>query len=261
MSQIINMLFSGGDMITAILTALAFLIAITVSIVLHELGHGWAALINGDQTAKVAGRLSFNPIVHFDAIGFLMLLFLGFGYAKPVPVNPYNFKHPKKGLIMVSLAGVVINFILAVLFMFVLALMMYLGTQTQVFYASGAEYYVFDFFYTLASYMVIINMNLMLFNLLPLGPLDGLKVLEAFCRRGNKVTEFLRIYGQYILWGLLGLSFISSWFSEIPFFQYIDILGLYLYYARGFIAGGIMSLFTLMFGMGTAFMFFGIPIY
>lgn len=240
----------GNNGIIGMLAVLAMLLAMVIAIVMHELAHGWAALINGDLTAKHAGRLSFNPVVHFDLVGFLMILVVGFGYAKPVPVNPYNFEKPKKGLIMVSLAGVVMNFILAVIFMFVVALMLFLLERVSL--ASDAAYYVFSFFFYFAQYMVVININLMLFNLLPLGPLDGLKLLEGLCQRGNKVTEFLRTYGQYILWGLIGLSVISSYFSEYAaFFEYIDILGYYLYYGRHFIAGGITSLFTMMFGLGT----------
>lgn len=258
MSFIINLVQSGMDGISIILISLAFLLAIMLAIVLHEVGHGWAALINGDRTAKNAGRLSLNPIVHFDPVGFLMLLVVGFGYAKPVPVNTFNFKKPKKGLIMVSLAGVTVNLILAVIFMLVFALILFIGSKVMI--SSDAGYYVYEFFFYFAQFMVMINLNLMLFNLLPLGPLDGLKVLEAFLRRGNKITEFLRTYGQYILWGLIGLSIISSYFSAYAeFFYYLDILGLYITYGRYYIAGGITSLFTMMFGMGSIGFGFFLP--
>ena len=96
-----------------ILTFLIALVAIVLSIMLHEVAHGLVALWNGDDTAKRAGRLNLNPVSHFDPVGFLMLIFLRFGYAKPVPVNPYNFKNRKVGMFTVSVAGVTLNLILA----------------------------------------------------------------------------------------------------------------------------------------------------
>ncbi len=89
------------------------LIAVCISLVLHEVAHGLVAKWNGDYTAKYAGRLSLNPLKHFDLIGFIMMMLIGFGYAKPVPVNPYNFKHYKRGMVTVAIAGVVTNMIIA----------------------------------------------------------------------------------------------------------------------------------------------------
>ena len=259
---IINMiergLANGTDVVIVLLNIFAFLFAITLAIVLHELGHGYAAKWNGDMTAKYEGRLSFNPVVHFDPVGFLMMLFVGFGFAKPVPVNPYNFKKPKRGLIMVSLAGVVVNFVLAVLSMFFFVLLVFVLDNTEIFYSDIGSYF-FEFFITFFQYMILININLMLFNLLPLGVLDGLKVLEAFTSRGNRLTTFLRNYGMYILYGLIGLHILLNYVTPyVPALIYLDILGQYLYYGNSLIAGGITTLFTHMFGMGNfGWEFFG----
>lgn len=88
-------------------------VAIVISIVLHELAHGYVALWNGDATAKVSGRLTVNPLAHFDPFGLVMLLLVRFGYAKPVPVNPDNFRRRKTGMLTVAFAGIVMNLLLA----------------------------------------------------------------------------------------------------------------------------------------------------
>ena len=88
-------------------------VAIVISIVLHELAHGYVALWNGDATAKVSGRLTLNPLAHFDPFGLVMLLLVRFGYAKPVPVNPDNFRRRKTGMLTVAFAGIVMNLLLA----------------------------------------------------------------------------------------------------------------------------------------------------
>ena len=105
-------------------------VAVVISMVLHEIAHGYVALWNGDPTAKVNGRLSLNPLVHFDAIGFIMLMVVGFGYAKPVPVNPGNFKNRKRGIFTVAIAGVVVNIVLAFLSCGFLMLMYFLARIT-----------------------------------------------------------------------------------------------------------------------------------
>ena len=100
----------------SLLETIAFLVALLTALVLHEIAHGLVAYWNGDITAKYYGRLSLNPAKHFDIIGLIMMLFVGFGWAKPVPVNPNNFKNRKVGAFTVSLAGIVTNLILAFLF-------------------------------------------------------------------------------------------------------------------------------------------------
>ena len=204
------------------------LVAVCIAMVLHEVAHGLVAKWNGDFTAKNMGRLSLNPIKHFDLIGFVMMMLVGFGYAKPVPVNPYNFKHYRRGMFTVAIAGVVTNLIIA-FFSTMGFCLMWLALNHAT--SNGVVelcWYVMQFFSVLTS----INLSLVFFNILPIFPLDGFRVVEAFTHRGNKFCAFMRTNGQYILWGLVGLSFIVSAASSrvsLPYwFEYIDVLGTYL---------------------------------
>ncbi|MDE7107606.1 MAG: site-2 protease family protein, partial [Clostridiales bacterium] len=162
------------------------LVAVIISLVLHELAHGLVAKWNGDYTAKYAGRLTLNPIKHIDLIGFIMMMLVGFGYAKPVPVNPTNFKHYRRGLITVAIAGVVVNLIIA----FVGALcycLMNLALNHALFSFAGKAaikvcWYLLRFF----GILVTLNLCLLFFNILPIFPLDGFRVVEALTYRGNR---------------------------------------------------------------------------
>ncbi len=178
------------------ITFLIALAAIVLSIMLHEVAHGLAALWNGDDTAKQAGRLNLNPLSHFDPVGFLMLVFLRFGYAKPVPVNPYNFRNKKVGMFTVSIAGIAVNLTLAFFFF-----PMYVLWRNVAFLNA--------FLY----YMVVINVNLAAFNLLPLYPLDGYRIVNCFIPTTNKVMAFLKKYSRYILIALLILGMVRDVFG------------------------------------------------
>jgi Zn-dependent protease len=159
-----------------LLTALPVLI---FSVVLHEVAHGWMARREGDPTAAMLGRLTLNPIPHLDPVGSvlvpaILLLMPGnfiFGWAKPVPVNPRNFRNYKRGDILVSLAGVAVNFLLAIAFTLVLAAAAW-GMRLMP--AAGATWAVLM---EMARFGILINFVLMLFNLLPIPPLDGSHVM------------------------------------------------------------------------------------
>ncbi len=207
-------------------------IAIMLSIILHELAHGYVALWNGDATAKLYGRLSLDPRKHFDPIGLIMLLLVRFGYAKPVPINPDNFKNRKLGLITVSAAGIILNLILA----FISSAFFLVCINSSVRFV----FYVGIFFY----WMMIINVNLALFNLLPIYPLDGFNLLQSFTREINPITRFLRTYGQYILIILIGLGLIVD-FTGLP--VWVDVLGWYITTVRNFILNGFLSFWGLIF--------------
>ena len=135
--------------------------AVIVATVLHELAHGAVARSFGDPTAQNAGRLTLNPLPHIDPIGALMLLFLGFGWAKPVPVDPRYFKHPYRDMILVALAGPLTNGILAfvIAFLTVVVALRFPGAPTALLQALQDG--------------VVINVSLGLFNLIPIPPLDG----------------------------------------------------------------------------------------
>ncbi len=154
------------DILSLILSIPGLLIALTF----HEFAHGYAAYRMGDNTARYSGRLSLNPLDHLDIWGTLCLLFFHFGWAKPVPINPANFREQKKGIIIVSLAGPFANFLLA----FVCAIV----CKILVRFTNSSE--IALFFYQIFLYAEVMNVGLMVFNLIPIPPLDGSKVLMEF---------------------------------------------------------------------------------
>ena len=150
-----------------LLEILLSVIPALLCITLHELSHGLTALALGDDTARKAGRLTLNPIKHLDPMGLLMMVIFHFGFAKPVPVNMMKFKNPKAGMALTALAGPVSNFIIAVLFLFL----------TGFFYPALFDSAVGN--YAVQMLMITAQLSLMLglFNLIPIPPLDGSKVL------------------------------------------------------------------------------------
>ena len=193
--------------------ALLFLAGAVLSIMLHELAHGYAAIKNGDLTPRLAGRMNLNPVNHFDPIGFGLFLLVGFGWAKPVPVNPYNFHSYRKGLFQVAIAGVLVNFLLA-FFLYPLAAlsrMIYESTYLNLFT------YVYYFFY----FTHLVNLSLCVFNLLPIYPLDGFRILESRLRNINPYIQFMYRYGPFVLIGLLVLV-------NFPSFDILELMRRFL---------------------------------
>jgi len=167
----------------------AWLIAIFYGITVHEFAHAWAASWQGDDTAKSLGRLTLNPLSHIDMMGLLMLVFVGFGWGKPVPVNNINFKNGKTSDNIVSLAGIATNIVSVVIFGIVLKLFLTFGSFS-------GENLLINFLFML----IMINMVLALFNLIPIPPLDGSHVL--FNVLPSKYNEFkynLAKNGPFIL--------------------------------------------------------------
>jgi Zn-dependent protease len=173
------------------------IITLMVAFTIHEFSHAWVAKLSGDDTAQRAGRLSLNPMVHLDVLGTLMLIVAGFGWAKPVPINPYtlNRKSPY-AISMVSAAGPVSNLLLAVLaaLPFRLNLVQYTGA-TSTFFPSLGEF--------LISF-IIINITLFIFNLIPISPLDGEKIIYSFLPPSIAgFMDRIRPYGSLIFLGLI----------------------------------------------------------
>lgn len=172
-------------------------------ITLHELSHGFVAYRLGDTTAKDAGRLTLNPIKHIDIMGLLMMIVFRFGWAKPVPVNMYRFKNPKKGMAVTALAGPACNFLLAGLFLFLYGLLYF---PLAVRGGTVAET-VLQLIYTTAY----LSLSLAVFNLIPIPPLDGSKVLFSLIPDESyfKLMRYER-YGMIILFILIATDILGS---------------------------------------------------
>lgn len=175
--------------------------AILLALTVHEYAHGYVAWRKGDTTAKNAGRLTFNPISHLDLFGTLMILFGPFGWAKPVPVNPYNLDNPKRDLAYVSVAGPVSNILLAAI----------IGILLRFFAAGGMIYKLPPDFVRFLAVAFQINLGLSFFNLLPIPPLDGSKILLSLLP-AEKAQSYLR-YVQHapkIFLGILLLGYVTG---------------------------------------------------
>lgn len=184
----------GLDPVTIALRIPVLLIVITV----HEFAHARMAFHFGDETAYRQGRMNLNPINHLDPIGSLMILLVGFGWAKPVPINPINFNQYRSGLRWVSFAGPMSNLIFGFISLLVFRILLNAGLLTF----GGLEYanLAFDFF----QQLIMINIYLALFNLLPIPPLDGSKILMSFLSDANLgIYRQLERYAPLILLGLI----------------------------------------------------------
>ncbi len=234
----IGILFSSDNMLLNIILFVIVAVAVLFSIILHEVAHGLVAHWCGDDTAKYNGRLSLNPVKHIDPIGAIMILLVGFGYAKPVPVNPNNFRSYRKGCILVSVAGVATNIIIALISGLLYGLFAAL--------AGEAGNVALSFIALLFSYLCMFNCYLCFFNLLPLFPLDGYNLIAALCKRENGFTRFMRRYGQYILFALIIVSVIVARIDAVPF--YFSPLDVYLTYTADYLSGAFIKLGTLIFG-------------
>lgn len=175
-----------------ILSLLLSIPAILIAITFHEYAHGWVAYKLGDPTPKFYGRLTLNPLAHLDPIGTIMLLIFRFGWAKPVPINPNNFNNYRRDTILVSIAGPSANFLLAILFALI-------GRIFMPLYIVPINMFL--------SISVYINIALAIFNLLPIPPLDGSKLLLLLLPyRYMYVMEFLEQYGFIIVVMLIAFT-------------------------------------------------------
>ncbi len=183
------------------------IIAIIISLTFHEFGHAWTAKKFGDNTAERMGRLTLNPVSHIDPMGLLMVVLIGFGYAKPVPTDPRNFNSPQASL-WISAAGPGMNLLLA--FIFINLKVAAFTFSIDYLMSPGPQLFL--------SMMAVINLLLMLFNLIPIGPLDGHYILPYFLSKENayKYTRWNAQYGSMLLLGLVGLSIIG-----VPIFSFL----------------------------------------
>lgn len=159
-------------MSNGILVYLMHALVLLTAFPIHEFAHGYAAYKMGDNTAKYQGRLTINPFAHMDLWGTIMMLLVGFGWAKPVPINPNNFKNRKVGMALTALAGPMSNFLMAYIAMILCKIVMYTTTL------EGVSYQIFYMLY----YVVVLNLGLAVFNLLPIPPLDGSRIFNVFLK-------------------------------------------------------------------------------
>lgn len=201
-----------------------FLLSLLVALSVHEWAHGITAYWLGDPTAKEEGRLTLNPVAHLDLLGTILFLTVGFGWGKPVPINPHYFQKPKRDTALVAVAGPVSNFILATIAFAVLSLLApRIGHSVWGLLSLGDGGSVFTLFLLqLAASSVFINLGLMAFNLLPVSPLDGSRVLGAFIPPRYELQYQIFVQrGPYILLFLLlgerlvNLPLLSGWISGI----------------------------------------------
>ena len=192
------MFFSGLSLQEIILR----LVAIVWAITFHEFCHAWVAWKLGDKTAAYEGRVSLNPLVHFDPVGAFMLLFFRFGWARPVPINSRYFKNPRRDIALVALAGPAGNILTA----FVVALV---WNMVSVFFPG--IFFDNPVVASLLSIMLWMNIGLASFNLIPIPPLDGSKILASFLP-AHALRSYLALeqYGMFILVGLLMTGILSS---------------------------------------------------
>lgn len=208
------------------LGGVAVICAIMLAIIVHEFAHGYVAKLNGDRTAEFSGRLTFNPAKHFDVFGVLMFLLIGFGWARPVPVDVRNFRNAKKGMVTVSLAGVGANLILAFLSAVVLSLIIAITNNLSIIEGS-ILHMIFFLISTFLLFSIFISVILITFNLLPIFPLDGFRLVEALTKPNNRYVVFMRRNGLYVLIGLLIFGNFLGYISPL-----LNPLGMYLEYTR-----------------------------
>ena len=194
------------------------IIILLFSITIHEYAHGLMAYKLGDNTPKISGRLTINPLKHIDILGTIIMPILliivtngifAFGYAKPVPINPYNFKNPRKDITWVGLAGPASNFLIALILSIILRMDLLGGVIKEA-----------------LQYGVVINLILFIFNLIPLPPLDGSRIVSAFLSYKNACRYLKLETVGFIIIILLLVNGMFEWFLKPALRVLLNIMGL-----------------------------------
>lgn len=197
--------FFGGFDWSGLLTFLFTLAASLLCITLHELSHGFAAYRLGDNTAKNAGRLTLNPLKHLDIMGLLMMISVHVGWAKPVPIDMRSFKHPKRDMAITALAGPLSNFLLTLFALLAGRILYEYGTDT-----AATAYAILAL-----MYIAVLSLGLGLFNLFPISPLDGSKILLSFLP--DKICYTVLRYERHIAFAMVLLAWIGVFNGPLDF--------------------------------------------
>lgn len=230
------------DVVYLFVILLSYAVLIFVCLPFHEFAHAFAAHKLGDDTAKWHGRLTLNPVKHLDTFGTLMLVLCGIGYARPVPINPYNFRKPKQGMALSALAGPLSNLLMAVAAVAIYRVICWIGgglpsfisvgNQTIFMFSGSAAFYDIAYY----SYVVLIgcfasiNLGLAVFNLLPIPPLDGSRIFASILP--DRWTYTLERYERYITIVLFVLLLTGA----------LDTPLSYLHKGFGIVVGGLFGM-------------------
>jgi Zn-dependent protease len=206
-----------------------YVCVLIMSVVVHEFAHGYTAYLLGDNTARLSGRLTLNPIKHLDLFGsvilplFLILSKAGFviGWAKPVPFNPDNLRNGRRGIFLVAIAGIAANILIAILFGLLIRFAPMLGLPPY-----NPDPLLTHPFYMITKTIVFMNLVLAFFNLIPIPPLDGSKILFSIIPvKYRYIEDFLNQWGMFIL--LFFIFFLWNYFTPLIFTTFSVITGIY----------------------------------
>jgi len=200
-----------NDILLGVLILFAYISALLLSMTFHEFAHAHAAKMEGDHTAKALGRYTLAPLAHVDIKGIIFLVLFGYGWAKPVPIDPRNFRNGKVSALKVYSAGVITNIIVGV----VSAMLHALFTVVVPVVYTGTGYYGIALNYFLES-MILLNFIFAFFNLLPFYSFDGYRIIETFTKPYNKFVDFMRKYSFMLLLLFVFTGIMSMYVSYIP---------------------------------------------
>lgn len=217
----------GSGIIYILIYGLAYIMALFVAMPFHEFAHAYVAKKEGDYTAVALKRCTLAPLAHIDVKGLIFLLLFGFGWAKPVPIDERNFKRGKLSKFLVSIAGILMNLVLGIVFLFIYFLIYKISPN---FYNSGIYGTLVKMFLSLS---VSLNFSFAFFNLLPIYPLDGFRIIETFTGWNNGFILFMKKY-SFVIYLVLVFS---------------TVLEIYFNYTAGFLITGLSNLFIKILGV------------